>query len=207
MSVDWLLIAAVLCGASVLFLGFSAYKYFSSRSREREARAALRPRGDEPESFGVASAEPEPLEATISRLGLASRSPLFVPLTTGGANREEQSALDQRPSEGIKDFSPLGQFRGTNISEAVCERVDQDRGSAKGLIDLVRALYLDQSNFTFDVVAQLAPEDRVLAGLLFERWLLDPSEIEYWEDIHNRLIGPPTALRSHARQLGPLDPP
>lgn len=71
-----------------------------------------------------------------------------------------------------------------NIFDVVQTRITRDRASAQGLSELIRALYLDQSNFTFSTVAELDPEDRALAKGLVEAWLSDPKAFERWEELY-----------------------
>jgi len=72
-----------------------------------------------------------------------------------------------------------------SVFEAVRARIARDRASAQGLSELIRALYLDQSNFTFHTIAELNVEDRALAKGLIEEWLADPSAVETWEEIYD----------------------
>ena len=67
-----------------------------------------------------------------------------------------------------------------NVVAAIRTRVSQDP-AANGLRDLVRALYLDQSTFTFHTLAELSSEDRALAKQLIDAWLDDPAAIDDWE--------------------------
>jgi hypothetical protein len=46
------------------------------------------------------------------------------------------------------------------------------------------------------VIADLRPEDKELARALFEKWLADPTAIDYWEEVYASVCEPPEALRT-----------
>ena len=73
--------------------------------------------------------------------------------------------------------------------DAVRARVARDRPSAQGLIELVRALYLDGSTFTFNTIGELSDEDRQLASALIDAWLADPSAVDDWRAAYDAVRG------------------
>lgn len=79
--------------------------------------------------------------------------------------------------------------RRTAALEAFRARVARDRPSAQGLIELIRALYLDGSTFTFNTIGELSTEDRDLANALIDAWLADPSSTDDWRDAYDAVLG------------------
>ena len=93
-----------------------------------------------------------------------------------------------------------------SLHDAVRERVARDPATAHGLVELVRALYLDGSSFEFHAIAELDAEDRALAKALVDAWLADPVAVDDWKRLYDavREARPLEQLRNstdqHARQ-------
>jgi len=75
-----------------------------------------------------------------------------------------------------------GQESAPDILLAALRRIQEQPESARPFRELIRALYLDQSVFTFDCLADLPSEDRQLALALLKAWLAGTYEPERWED-------------------------
>lgn len=74
-----------------------------------------------------------------------------------------------------------------DVLEAVRMRVEKDPTSARGLKDLIRALYLDQSMFAFSSLAEMNAADRALASSLVQAWLTDAYPVDRWEDAYHAI--------------------
>ncbi len=113
------------------------------------------------------------------------------------ANNHDQASTDQLTegsnAAGVAATIPQEPDIGAqSIFTAARTRIVRDGVSAQGLSELIRALYLDETNFTFQTIAGLNAEDRALAERLIEAWLADPSAVEPWEEIYD------TVRESHA---------
>ena len=75
-----------------------------------------------------------------------------------------------------------GQQAAPDILLAAIRRIQERPESARPFRELIRALYLDQSVFTFDCLADLDVEDRQLALALLKAWLAGTYAPERWED-------------------------
>ena len=166
---NWIPLIAALWLASVFLLVFSARKYFASRELDR------------------AGAEPTPMQEPFIE---ASRTP-----GTLLAGREVVTDVDDAPrwvaaphdraADIAATISRAPDIGAESVFEAVRARIARDRASAEALRELIRALYLDQSNFTFHTIAELDAEDRALAKGLIDKWLEDPSAVERWEILYD----------------------
>lgn len=190
-TIDWLPLVALLCFASVLFLVFCVRKYFASRAREARLAESVQiaHRIESPRAPDA----PERNDAVEESLSKVMQTWSASPLAPGD-QPYLFSAEDQRkstPGDALVRMQDV-----IDVREAVSARVAFDRASAQGLRELVRALYLDQSNFRFHVIADLQPEDKALARALIEKWMTDPTAIEYWEGIYAGVCDSPDALRA-----------
>lgn len=102
------------------------------------------------------------------------------------------------PSQALLGPAAIGETSGPRLPpldrrnaalEAFHARVARDRPSAQGLIELIRALYLDGSTFTFNTIGELSTEDRELANALIDAWLADPSAVDEWRDAYDAVRG------------------
>ena len=190
-TIDWLPLVALLCFASVLFLVFCVRKYFASRAREARLAESVQiaPRIELPRASDAVERN-DAVEESFSKIVQTwSASPLPPADQAYLCNAEDQR--ESAPGDALARMHDV-----IDVREAVSARVALDRASARGLRDLVRALYLDQSNFRFHVIADLQPEDRALARALIEKWMTDPTAIEYWESIYAGVCDSPDALRA-----------
>lgn len=166
---NWLPLVALLWLSSIGLLVICARKYFASRARPGAARESL------------------PMQEPFIEI----RAPLQMP--PGHAGVADPDEREPR-LETIGAIARTPESRATSLREAVRARVVRDRASAHGLGELVRALYLDQSNFRFDTIAELPTDDRDLAKALIEEWLADPSAVDYWEGIYATVHDVPSAV-------------
>lgn len=164
---------ALLWAASVLLLILSARNYLACRA---ERRGAWEQPAQEP-FVGVDAPPPAVHHAIRASLLPDGNATLFA-------------AEDQRPGREPSASLVEPEVEGANLREMISARVTRDRTSVQGLADLVRALYLDQSNFSFAAIAELAVDDRQLAQALISQWLADPSAVDYWEAMHALLREP-----------------
>lgn len=189
-AIDPLLFVALLCFASLVFLAFCVRKYFASRAREAVVDAPMpitRPTDAQDPTEPV---ENDPaIERSMSRI-LETWS---ATLAVAGDPDDSGSREDQH--ERSPDAATDRTLEGADLREAVRARVAADHASSHGLSELVRALYLDQSNFRFQMIAELQPEDRTLARALIEKWMANPGDIDYWEGIYAELRDTPDVLR------------
>lgn len=165
---SWIPLAAALWLASVILLIFSARKYFATRGLDR-AGADLAPLQ---EPFIEASRTPGTL--VVKREADTDIDDASLSVTARDDHAAEVAGtISREPEAGVE-----------SLFAAVRARIAGDPASAHGLSELIRALYLDQSNFTFQMIAGLSVEDRALAKGLIDEWLVDPSAIERWEEIY-----------------------
>jgi hypothetical protein len=158
-------LVAVAWAASVLFLVVAARRYFASRARP-PAEAEAPARVEEPPDPSVR------VEPTLS-LPDAEACPV-------DALADEDQQPGNPPLPAVRASAPSA----SDLREALVARVARDPDSTDGLRDLVRALYLDQSNFRFHAIAELPAEDRLLARQLLDAWLADPSAVDHWEAMY-----------------------
>ena len=182
---NWIPLVALLWLASVVFLVLSTRRYLASRAidrREAESTAMhsrIRVLASPPPVFGGGAipdagySDPVVAAPVDAALPVAS-SDLAIDATS---TNETRAAADAATNASGSDA--------TSVREAVRARVARDSASAQGLSDLIRALYLDQSNFTFHTIAELETEDRALAKALIEAWLKEPSAVDAWEEIYD----------------------
>jgi len=181
---------ALFCFASVLFLSFCVWKYFGSRS----------------EGASPADSTPVPqhveLHPALDSLLLddAVEASMDKVMQTWGAPPVASSEHAYPCSDEDQRLSPDEAVTRTcemvDLREALTARFAYDRGSAQGLKDLVRALYLDQSNFRFHELAELQAEDKALARALIDQWMADPTAVEYWEQTYAAVCASPAASRA-----------
>ena len=126
-------------------------------------------------AHSTAKVEPALTQQRLSEVSSPSLA-LFAPAAIGETDASEPPQL-----------LPLD--RRTPALEAVRARVARDRPSAQGLIELIRALYLDGSTFTFNTIGDLSTEDRELANALIDAWLADPSAVDDWRDAYDAVQG------------------
>lgn len=160
---------AALWLASIFLLVFSARRYFASRAHDRSG-AELTPMQ---EPFIGASRTPGTL--------VAERE-----VVTEVDNTSPWVAAPHDLAAGVAaTIARAPDTAAESVFEGVRARIARDGACAQGLSELIRALYLDQSNFTFHTIAELNVEDRALAKRLIEEWLADPSAVEPWEEIYD----------------------
>ena len=189
-TIDSLPLVALLCLASVVFLAFCLRKLFASRVREDPLpeSSAIMPLIELQRSLDTldvgreAATTIDNIVQTWSDPGTALTDQAYL-----------ESAEDQRFGAVALAGSRVPQP--ADVREALRARIARDRTSAQGLSDLVRALYLDQSNFRFEAIAHLDPEDRTLACALIETWMTDPSAIEFWESVYSGVCAVPDDLK------------
>jgi hypothetical protein len=192
-----LALAALLWIGSVFLLGFAARGYFAARARSR----ASPPKRTQEPALDVAAAFPPSADRPVVGSGSA-RVEATEPTRPGAAyclrarTVDEVGGEDQRPPAAMTRSFAARESSREDLVAAVSSRAAGDPGAAHGLADLVRALYLDQSNFRFETIAALGDADRRLAMLLIEEWLADPSAIDFWQAMHATLDGPARAARA-----------
>jgi len=194
-----LALAALLWIGSALLLGFALRGYLASRARSRASRSA---QAQEP-FVDVAAESPaiadrpvvEPVSVAVEAPEQRGPGPA---LRFAGRIVDQHATEDQQPTAATHSFAARGLSR-EDLIAAVSSRVARDPGTAQRLADLVRALYLDQSNFRFETIAALGDADRGLAMLLIEEWLADPSAIDFWQAMHATLDGPARSARAAAQ--------
>ena len=118
--------------------------------------------------------EPSPQQVTAPPLSLAQSS---------SESSSESAEQEDRPDPAAA-FETQPTEPEVNILDAVRARFAEEGTTAHGLSDLIRALYLDESNFTFHSIADLSDDDRALARRLIKHWLEDPLALERWEEIY-----------------------
>jgi len=94
-------------------------------------------------------------------------------------------AVIQALSAGTESEIATPSIPQRSARDIVHERVHRDRTSAQGLVELVRALYLDGSSFEFSTIAELDPDDRALAKALIDEWLANPSAVDDWKELYD----------------------
>ena len=94
-------------------------------------------------------------------------------------------AVTQALPEGTEGEVDAASIPQRSARDIVRERVARDRTSAQGLVELVRALYLDGSSFEFSTIAELDPDDRALAKALIDEWLANPSATDDWKSAYD----------------------
>jgi hypothetical protein len=185
-------LVALLCFASVLFLAVCVAKYFRSRNEE---------------VLSVADAVPVPQQVELHptlelvRLDDAIEASIDKVMQTWGgpplaSSEHAYPCGDEDQRQSTPGEAPTPACEITDLRDALTARVASDRDSAHGLKELVRALYLDQSNFRFHEIAELQAEDRVLARALIEQWMSNPTAVEYWEQTYAAVCESPAALRA-----------
>ena len=187
---NWILLIAALWLASILLFVFSLRRYFAGRAFERED--ALTPIQ---EPFIEVTRTPQRLGAeddTVTGVESAARqvADQHTGTTSASADNRDQALSERRTqaanADGVAPPIPLEPAIGAEgVFAAVGARIARDPASAQGLSELIRALYLDESHFTFHALAELDAEDRALAQALIEEWLADPSAVEAWEEIYD----------------------
>ena len=140
---------ALFWAASTAFAIICARKYFASRRHASDVAAPMR------EPFIDAPSAPQ--DATVQH-------------DAGEPTRDQQPRTFAAPDGPADDATEA-----TLIAD-IRARIAQDT-LGSGLRELVRALYLDESSFTFHTIAELPADDRELAKRLIEAWLetLRPS--------------------------------
>jgi len=185
-------IVALLWIGSVFMLVFALRGYFAARARKRDAY-----RAEVPESFVDAARESHATPAmhpTAMANGdvEASGHDGAGGLSLVGRGAGALAIEDQQPSSS----SALAFASDEALIAAVSSRIAEDAEAARGLAELVRALYLDQSNFRFETIAALGAEDRRLALSLIEVWLANPTAIDLWQAMYAAVEKPARAVRA-----------
>lgn len=188
-SENWLPLVALLWLASGGLLVFSALKYFASTAANRTEResAEMRPfvkaPASEPRLFEL------PRDASFGepqhRVGISAARPAA---SSDDRPTDARGGDDGAATVAAAPAAPSFGHDAASVRERVRARLARDRSSAQGLRELIRALYLDQSNFTFDTLAGLEAEDRALARTLVEVWLNDPSAVDAWKALYDTTI-------------------
>ena len=187
---DW---SAALCWlASVIFAAICARRYLVSRAADQSLR--------EPSASDERFRDIDTPQQPMLRMGddgpLGNRDNTLQvpsPSTTQPLERFACDAGDQQPGVG-----PTIGVHAIDSPEALREalqaRVREDAASARALGDLVRALYLDESNFRFHAIADLPQDDASLARALIAQWLANPAAVDYWEGLYATLPQRPDAV-------------
>jgi len=185
-------LVALLCFASVLFLSFCVWKYFGSRAEGASSPADSTPILQHVELHPALDSLrlDDTVEASMDKVVQTWGAPPVASSDQAYPCSEE----DQRQSSPDEAVTRTCEI--VDLREALTARVASDRDSAHGLRDLVRALYLDQSNFRFHEIAELQAEDRALARALIDQWMADPTAVEYWEQTYAAVCESPAALRA-----------
>ena len=201
-SESWLSLVALAWLASVLLFVVSLRKYLATRALHRarpqpttvqepyiDIRAPSQPLFGPTAASDAGDTEPgrsAPPDRTLPGAG------------AGDEGTREATAEDFQTAVAASSIACAPGAGPTSVREAVRVRVIRDRASAQGLSELVRALYLDQSNFTFHALAALDGDDRALAKALVDEWLDVPSDVEKWEALYD-------AVRDSAPATRPRD--
>ena len=191
---NWLPLAVLFCVGSVLLLAVCVRKYFQGRAAETSVPADSVSVPQQVEVHPALSAlrVDEAVVASIDRV-MQTWAP---PPDTSTVQAYPCGEEDQRQGGAAEAATRTCEI--VHLREALTARVASDRVSAQGLRDLVRALYLDQSNFRFHDIAQLEPGDKVLARALIDQWMTDPSAVEYWEQTYVAVCENPNPAPSSA---------
>jgi hypothetical protein len=181
----WISVVALIALLNVVLLLFVSRNYFAARaSRAKDRRSDLEPAPAVGEHFygapdgftEAASDDGFPLASTAEGgvapivTTTASEAPASSKPILQGSARHATTAATDAPIE--------------DVLEAARIRIEKHPGSSEALKDLLRALYLDQSMFTFSILAEMPAEDRALAGSLVEAWLMDAYPVERWEGVY-----------------------
>ena len=119
--------------------------------------------------YRSAFAEPQPQDAATT-----SQPSLEAAAAEADATGDQHDAREAHAENG--------QQSAPDILRAALRRIQERPESARPFRELIRALYLDQSVFTFDCLADLDSEDRQLALAVLKAWLAGSYEPERWED-------------------------
>src|SRR5918993_1097423 len=160
------LVALLWLGSAILVV-VCARRYFVARARDRASLPAFQEPFVDIEAAALPSTVADPIHG---RFAFDDQRPAGVPPAP-----EMQTASSRAV-----------------LLDQIGARVLRDPESAHGLADLVRALYLDQSNFRFNAIAELDDEDRQLAKGLIDEWLADPSAVDYWQAVYAAFRVPAT---------------
>jgi hypothetical protein len=168
--------------ASLGLLVYALRGYVAARAVERAAQS-----GAQQEPFIQAEVTPriEDVRPTLS-----ARDELDPDASIGGQPEPPVPAIDEFAGEDQRPETVMAAWRDASgvpredLLAAVRERLSAAPTASQGLRELVRALYLDQSNFRFETLAALGDEDRRLAFRLIEAWIGDPSALDFWHAMY-----------------------
>jgi hypothetical protein len=179
-------IVAVLWIGSVALLVFAVRGYLAARARERLAQTAV-VEPSQREASSVAQAFPDWYvgEPRDQRLAEAAPGGIDAPPSLHNPRIAGLATEDQRPGSTTSSTSQTRATAPEDLGTALRSRIAADPASSHGIAQLVRALYLDQSNFRFEAIAALSADDRQLARQLIDAWLADPSAIEFWHAMYS----------------------
>ena len=191
-----LALVALLWVGSVLLLAFAMRGYYRARahpgaSQDAHVQRDVTDERAETQAF-VDWHVGNTARAGLSGAGGVSATAVFG---FGDAQADRFATDDQQPVSA----SPASPVRPATEREALVAklraRVAADPESAQGVAQLVRALYLDQSNFRFETIAALGTEDRQLALQLIAEWLADPLAVDFWQAMYAAIdVTAPPAL-------------
>jgi hypothetical protein len=187
-------LVALLWFGSVGLLAYAVRGYVAARAVERAAQP-----GTQQEPFidaGVTQGLEDVRSSASTRDGPDVGESFGSQATSPVPAIDEIAAEDQRLDAAMAASRDAPGAPGEDLLAAVSDRLSAAPGDSQGLRELVRALYLDQSNFRFETLAALGDEDRRLAMRLIEAWIADPSALDFWHAIYAALDIPARSTRA-----------
>ena len=203
-SVVWVGLVAVMWLLNVVFLVFATRKYFAikaARSRGSDDGPGLR------EHYVAVDGSGEAVASSPEKAAIARRTPEPLPVMVEqframNAEAIETADTSSALADGLDAAAPAEIATATaelpDVLLAALARIVQDPASGQPLCDLIRALYLDQSVFTFDGLAAIDAGDRKTAAALITAWLMATYDTDRWEAAFETT----QALRSADRMHG-----
>lgn len=197
-SVVWLGLVAFMWLLNVVFLVFATRRYFALKSArssgsddgpesrdhyvavDESEEAAASGREEAPTARGM----PEPLPVMVEQFRATIAEVVETPRPVEIADAVE-TADGSTVADRLDAAAPAEVAAATaeppDVLLAAVARIAQDPASGQPLGDLIRALYLDQSVFTFDGLAAIDARDREMAAALITAWLMATYDTDRWE--------------------------
>lgn len=179
-----LALVALLWLGSVILLVFAVRGWFVARAKSR-----LRPAGASSSALASTGEAPASTEWYVGSQALTDVGDVAaidghadIPLANPGHG--PLTAEDQQPAPSTTAAVAATAVPREALAATVRTRVAHRDASSRALADLVRALYLDQSNFRFETLCALSAQDRALARHLVDTWLADPSAVDFWQALY-----------------------
>lgn len=191
-----LALVALLWLGSVLFLAFAVRGYYRARAHPRASQDVPVQQAVTDERAGTqAFVDWHVGDTARAALSGADGASALAASGLGDPQADRFATDDQRPLSA-SPASPVRQATERETLVATLRaRVAADPQSAQGVAQLVRALYLDQSNFRFETISALGKEDRQLALQLIDEWLADPMAVDFWQAMYAAVdVSAPSAL-------------